>query len=477
MHILDFPVDVLFCVADFLPLSALNSLQQTNRKLHGLFEPWLYRYDAPAALAWAAEHGHEEAARKALGAGASVQPVTECWDAEPVSLLQIACRHGHVKVVELLLAQDGVDLNWALAEPDFRHTWPWCDNRWHIDRLCMTPLMHAALYGHAEVVKLLLDQPGVDVRATDHVRRTAMNMTIEGRHVSVFEAILAHERGRALVFRPSLDFGTTFRRALGREALDIAWRLLTTDGLQPHVFPEEAGVVYNFFLLKGLSAFLKKVFLLPNPHTKSGYFYNYQTPLAAAIARGEKSAVESLLDNREVDPTGPDNGGLTPLTLAVCLENEEIVQLLLAPGRRVYPNIGDNAARPPIWIAASLGHTRMVELLLADDRVHPFNVGKVSNGTVHAHTIAAEHGHIEIVELLLARVDIGNGMVLESVLDLPAEFQPRVMEFLSSRSASMREVLMAKIAAKEENEKRLQKLREEENDKRKGKRSEKDLAE
>jgi hypothetical protein len=70
MQFLDLPNEIFLALAEVLPLNDLNSLVQTDRHFYTLLNTNLYRYGADDALLWAADHGIEETARKALKAGA-----------------------------------------------------------------------------------------------------------------------------------------------------------------------------------------------------------------------------------------------------------------------------------------------------------------------------------------------------------------------------------------------------------------------
>ena len=80
--------------------------------------------------------------------------------------LSLAAECGHMEVVELLLATDGVD-------PTSK------------DNCGQTPLSYAAEEGHVDVVKLLLDIPGVDPNEEDDDLQTPLTYAAISGHADV----------------------------------------------------------------------------------------------------------------------------------------------------------------------------------------------------------------------------------------------------------------------------------------------------
>jgi ankyrin repeat protein len=80
------------------------------------------------------------------------------------------------------------------------------------------------------------------------------------------------------------------------------------------------------------------------------------TPLHLAVDRGDREAVEILL-NSGADPNVKDLAGGTPLHWAVASGFPDLVELLLERGAD--PNARDNAGNTPLHIAA-MGHTSEV---------------------------------------------------------------------------------------------------------------------
>jgi ankyrin repeat protein len=89
-----------------------------------------------------------------------------------LSALHIAAQKGHGPIVRLLLLQHSMDCN----EPD-------SDG--------LTPLMHATIGGHADVVASLLSH-GARIGKTDHQGRSALHHAVIHRRASVLTTLLDH---------------------------------------------------------------------------------------------------------------------------------------------------------------------------------------------------------------------------------------------------------------------------------------------
>ena len=95
------------------------------------------------------------------------------YDQRGAGLLLIACKNGHAEAVKLLLAQDGIEINKENSDGE-------------------TPLFMACFYGHAEAVKLLLAHPGIDINIASSKGTTPLVMACQKGHVEAVKLLLAH---------------------------------------------------------------------------------------------------------------------------------------------------------------------------------------------------------------------------------------------------------------------------------------------
>jgi hypothetical protein len=86
--------------------------------------------------------------------------------------------YGHIEIVKLLLAQPGIDFN----KPD--------NDGW-------TPINCVSRKGHTEIVKLLLAQPGIDFNKPDNHGRTPINHASYYGYTEIVKLLLA---------QPGIDF-------------------------------------------------------------------------------------------------------------------------------------------------------------------------------------------------------------------------------------------------------------------------------
>ena len=77
-----------------------------------------------------------------------------------------ACQEGHAETVKLLLAQEGIDIN-AKNKIVYFNKLRFLYNTWNLLKLFQTAFMCAACKNSTEIVKSILEQEGVDINAKD----------------------------------------------------------------------------------------------------------------------------------------------------------------------------------------------------------------------------------------------------------------------------------------------------------------------
>jgi len=167
-------------------------------------------------LAWAAEHGHKEVVQLLLtqeGVDVNAENI------EGRAALSLAAERGYVAVVQLLLKQEGVDVNVKDPYGNTPLSWAAAEGHEAIVQLLITQegvdvneedydgratLLCAADRGQAAVVQLLLKQEGVDVNAEDNMGRAALSWAAEWGHEAVVQLLLKHE-GAAVNAKSDVD--------------------------------------------------------------------------------------------------------------------------------------------------------------------------------------------------------------------------------------------------------------------------------
>lgn len=255
MQLNDLPNELIFLVARCLPQKSLASLLQTSHGFYELLQKTLYdntpKSETNRILIWACEHGRTDLAREMLKrGGVDEQPK---YGPRP---LAIAAVYGHVEVVKLLLDQEGIDPN----EASFA---------------TLTALMYASSKGNLEVVKILLANDKVRPHQSDESGRTPFIFAAENGHVSVMKELL--ETGKIKLTncyygRSAIHYAANMGR---EEAISF---LLTLPGADPDFRDREGS-----------------------------------TPLAIAAEAGASSVVQVLLETGRVDVNARDSESRTPL--------------------------------------------------------------------------------------------------------------------------------------------------------------------
>ena len=79
-----------------------------------------------------------------------------------------ASEKGHTEIVKILVDQEGIDIN-AGDDVCFNNFYLFQNNIWNFFKLFQTALSFASRYGHTEIVKILVEQEGIDINANTRV--------------------------------------------------------------------------------------------------------------------------------------------------------------------------------------------------------------------------------------------------------------------------------------------------------------------
>ena len=289
-----------------------------------------------------------------------------------------------------------------------------------------TPLHHAAKYGNAEVVSILV-AGGADPSARDTNDETPLHYAAQydgnAETVRILVAAgadpnargpysdpLIHtavERGTAEVVAALLSAGADPRvRNSGRTLLSVA-----RSGGDEEVLAvlRDAGIdcieTWNtgrFFKVATAAEVERCLNFGTDPNARGTY---RETPLHLAAEQGTAETVQVLLA-ASADPNARADSGVTPLHMAAGVRTAEKANLLLDAGANL--DARANGGETPLHYAAYyrplVGHTRherltLVEILLAAG-ADP-NARTISDDHTPLH-FAAQHGTAEIVAALLA---------------------------------------------------------------------------
>lgn len=182
-------------------------------------------------------------------------------------------------------------------------------------------LRFAALYGHLELVRLLLSAQA-DPKGSDDLRMTALHIACQNGHALAAQALLDQDAPLNAV----TTFGwTPLHWAAENGHLDVLRELLTAqasmeirnvDGESPLLVAVRRGRVAVIDALISAGAKLDT--------TDS----NGRTALHLAAYFGHDQVLDLLLHQRKIPIDGCTNDGLTPLALAIILRKKHSVQIL-----------------------------------------------------------------------------------------------------------------------------------------------------
>jgi len=311
------------------------------------------------------------------------------WDS-----LRVSAEFGHANVVKILLEKENID-------PSIH------------DNLL---LIKAATEGHADVVKLLLKYPNVDPKAKNS---KALSNAVNRGHTEVVKILLEDKRADPNV--ESFGYPAGPLRYAAEHGYTEIVRLLLEDGRSdPSVMGSSA---LNNAAANGHTEIVKMLLKdgRVNPSDSKSKSLRY------ASARGYSEIVKMLLKDGRADPndrgeyyffvvTEKDKSKVlpqyvidaTPLMLASRKGYTDIVEMLLKD-KRTDPTLGESRGgpanvhhSPALSWAASEGHADIVRLLL-DHGADP----KASDGTIYGANISAalkwavQGNHLEVVRMLL----------------------------------------------------------------------------
>ncbi len=292
---------------------------------------------------------------------------------DPLSLIELACRHGHVKVVSTLLQLD-----------------------YYRERTNSTPLMIACGEGHSSIVKLILEFSGaVDVNKQGPYGETALHLSCNRHFTAVVKCLLRYSQQTHL----NLDIAdrnemTPLMISVGSGQQKIVHELLKS-GANPNATKRKDGdTALHIACYHGYYRIARELLRFnADPHAckTDGWI-----PLFVAIPDNHIKVVELLLRQGKVDPnTQNEHDGDNALLMASWNNCPEIVRLLLSMGAD--PNITTNDGWTPLIAASLLGFNDIADTLIKSGA----RINTQANDGVTGLYVASQEGHSEVVSLLL----------------------------------------------------------------------------
>ena len=285
-----------------------------------------------SALNLASKFGSTDVIQILLDCGMDVNAVNE----NGRSALFCSCQSGTVQTVRMLL-NHGADT--SITD-------------WH----GQTTLFPACRGGSTEVLKELLEK-GVNHDARDHQGQNALFLVAQ-RGTAAMARLLINQQGFS-INATNLAGQTALFAAAGCDNVEVVQVLLDAgiqqDAVDQHgrtaLFPAASYDCVNVakvLLVRGVNANTKDKF------RKSALFY--------AVEKGNLAVIGALLAPEGTDVNSIDGKGQTALFAGVQRNSAEVVEILLEHGAEV--NINDNRGQTVLFFAVQNGNCIIIDLLL-----------------------------------------------------------------------------------------------------------------
>jgi ankyrin repeat protein len=330
-------------------------------------------------LLWAAENGHNKVVSLILADDGIDLDLRDWRDRTP---LLYAAENGHEAIVKLLLKTGKVNVNLK-------------------NNYGRTPLSLAAENGYEAVVQLLLKMGKVDVNSEDEYSRTSLFLAAENGHKAVVQLLLT--TGQVDVDSKDKSSRTPLLHAAenGHEAVV---QLLLKTGKVDINSKDKSSRTPLFLAAENGHEAVAQLLLTTGQVDVDSKDKSSRTPLSHAAGNGHEAVVQLLLKMGKVDVNSKDDYSRTPLSWATWNGHEAVAKLLLATGQ-VDVDSKDDYSRTPLFLAAENGHEVVVQLLLVTGKVDVDSKDDYSRTPL---LLATENGHEAVVQLLLATGKVDN---------------------------------------------------------------------
>jgi len=269
------------------------------------------------------------------------------------------------------------------------------------DEFGITAAVWAAHLGHHVILKLLLDQEGIDPHSTPHSRNELLLCAAWSGEGRVVEMLLERndinpdttdESGRTPL---SWAAGPAYTEPCNEEGCGGAGTILLE---QNDVNPHSADMSGKTTLSLVTENWREKIILmeLGGDFCSHGCSRGTGRKVRWASEGQHDETVRILLGRNDVNPDRADKRGRTPLSWAAEYQREESVRMLLERND-VNPHSPDKSGRTPLSWAAEYGREECVRMLLERDDFNPNSADKSGRTPL---SWAAENGHHKIVARL-----------------------------------------------------------------------------
>ncbi|KAL0261591.1 hypothetical protein SLS55_003021 [Diplodia seriata] len=269
------------------------------------------------------------------------------WPVEGSRLIHLLCELGISSAFEHILNSPEVETDGRLLDPG--------------DAYHRTPLYHALIKNHDQIVQQLLSNEDVEIEllGPSSSSTTSLHIAVERRDIPLIKRLL--ELGMDVDISDE-DGKTPMAFALEREDIEIA-KMLFAAGAGKNESYGPQGTIVHYAVRKENMGLLRHVLaggVMVNSTDVLG-----RTPLFhAVVSSPNRQAMIQELLAAGGDPQIADIKGETPLHYAVDTDDEGLLSSLLASNDATLPR--RMSGESPLLRAAKLGKLRMVQLLLSN---------------------------------------------------------------------------------------------------------------
>ncbi|KAL4931449.1 ankyrin repeat-containing domain protein [Aspergillus undulatus] len=308
------------------------------------FDPDIKDLNGVTPLSLAVRRNQMEVLAVLTKAGASVNTI----DNSGRAALHRAILDGNSDIVELLLAQKGVDVN--ISHERWSHFTPLIvaatvgsvkglkmllsNKNIQVNKTCSaensTALIHAAKSGPVGPVQVLLDHPGIDINHKDSSGNSALTSASDRGHGGVVEALL--RKGADTEVKQEGSNGTAIMRAIDNGYTSVVQLLMKAGTDLHHKDCFDRGILHSAAV--NHRAEIIRILLAYDPTLDVNMQdINGMTTMHDVARAGALEALEVLLEHGG-DPSIKDKYGRTPILIAHEAHHMAVLETLRAARAR-----------------------------------------------------------------------------------------------------------------------------------------------
>ncbi len=267
----------------------------------------------------------------------------------------------------------------------------------------LTALHFAARMGSAQIVRSLLQMPGIEVNVQDDRSFTPLDLAIEKGHVEVVELLLEYTSTSDLERKHDCSGNTPLHIATKNRHVELTNLLLehanklhfnkeNADQNGAHLNNEEGHVDEVKGVLEHSESYIKE-------KNNDG-----NTPLHLAMEEGHTKVVQFLLKYCiTLDLEVENVAGQTPLHLAILGGHDEVVKVWLEHAE-LNLKVENKDGNTLLHLASLGGHVKVVNIMLEyRTEFNLVSTNKDGNSIFH---LATKGGHVEVVKVFMEDSDV-----------------------------------------------------------------------